>query len=89
MNWASVMDSSVSRNMRFLNSRMAWPSRALPFLRPDACWGVTAGSGRLRGPARACSTCAAADPAWWQLPGNVTAGSRPRGGAAAPPCPPG
>ena len=32
MNCDSVMDSSVSRNMRFLNSRMACPSRALPFL---------------------------------------------------------
>ena len=27
MNWGSVMASSVSRNMRFLNSRMACPSR--------------------------------------------------------------
>ena len=32
MNWDSVMDSSVSRNMRFLNRRMTCPSRVLPFL---------------------------------------------------------
>ena len=45
MNWDSVMDSSVSRNMRFLNRRMACPSRVLPFLHRQSLVMAPASSG--------------------------------------------